>query len=150
MGRREGVLPVTLGFYDFDFDELLDFDFNEQFGTASFLPGVEVDIPVLSNWMLIPNAHLGVGTEVQGEDYATIYSLGTKSRLRFPTDNAEFMLGNAFTFAGYAARDGVDDSLSRFVSGLTKPCQSYPTLCGCVKDMSLTEERADKVRKFLQ
>ena len=33
---------------------------------------------------------------------------------------------------------------------VTKPNESYPTSCGCVTDVSLTEERADKLRQFLQ
>ncbi len=112
------LLPVTLGFYDFDYTNIADFDFDQQFGTLSFLPGAEFDLPVLRNWLLIPHANLGLGAEAQGEDYAWIYSIGIKSRLRLPMDNSEFMLGNALTYAAYSANEGVDSSLSRFVTGL--------------------------------
>ncbi len=124
------LLPLTVGFYDFAVDDLLGLNFNEHFGTVSFLPGVEVEIPVSSRWTLIPNVHVGAGTEVQGENYAAIYTLGIKSRLRFPLNGAEFMLGNAFKFAGYSAREGANDNLSRFVTGLNYSTPPYASVFG--------------------
>jgi len=94
-------LPLTLGLHKFDFGEIgeaLDLD---NASAISFVPGVEIEIPVNQRWMLKPIAYAGWGTELRHSNYAWIYWAGLKSRLAFKSGDLDWALVNSLSYVGY-------------------------------------------------
>ena len=111
--RKIGVeirYPLTLGFHNID--DLPGFIESDNFGTASFTPGVELEIPISERWYLRPSAHLGWGTDFRSKESAWIYYTGVKSRYRFPGRKFEWYLLNSLYFAGYTPDRGESDHLA--------------------------------------
>jgi len=129
-------LPVTFGFYDFRFDEVLQNGPPESVSTMSVLPGVEADFMALRNWRLRPFVQAGYGWELDGEDSAPIYNLGVKSRLMFALGRGEFTLGNTLNYASYR-RDGAWFPLTLFVTGLNLTWPADGTLAGSPVDFGI-------------
>jgi hypothetical protein len=129
-------LPVTFGFYDFSFDDVLQDGPADSVSTMSVLPGVEADFLALRNWRLRPFAYAGYGWELDGEDAATLYSVGVKSRLTFAAGAGEFTLGNTLNYAGYV-RDGSAFPLTLFITGLNLAFPSNGTLAGRPVDFGM-------------
>jgi hypothetical protein len=102
-GRRtlgiEIQYPVSIGLHNLDeIPDFLDFD---NYGTLTFTPGVQVEIPVTPDWYLRPYVHLGYGIESTTSDSAWIYYGGLKSRYRLGNGAVQWSLLNAAYFAGY-------------------------------------------------
>jgi hypothetical protein len=101
--RQIGVelqYPVTLGLHTLD--DIPDFIEFENYGTITFTPGVQVEIPVNRSWYLRPYAHLGAGYERKSGEWAGIWYGGLKSRyLLGETDRHRWSLLNALYYAGY-------------------------------------------------
>lgn len=79
--RKLGVeilYPVTLGLHQLD--DLPDFLEFENYGTISFTPGIQVEIPVSDRWYLRPFGHVGAGYERESGEWATMWYGGLKSR----------------------------------------------------------------------
>lgn len=112
--RKWGVeikYPVTLGLHDVeDFGDLIE---NDNFGTISFAPGVEVEIPINKQWYLRPFAHVGWGKELDEGGSAWIYYAGIKSQYEFPSESKyKWYLLNSLYYAGYSPDKGRSDHLS--------------------------------------
>lgn len=113
-GERElGIeikYPLTIGLHDIeDLTGLID---NDNFGTASFTPGVELEIPINPRWYLRPFAHIGWGKELDAGESAWIYYTGIKSRYTFPARKNEWSLLNSLYYAGYTPDNGRSDHLA--------------------------------------
>lgn len=92
--------PLTFGLHNLD--EIPDFIDYENFGTISFTPGVELEIPVNDFWALRPYAHLGAGYEMESGKWAGIWYGGLKSRyLLGDSDRLRWSLLNSIGYAGY-------------------------------------------------
>jgi hypothetical protein len=113
------TLPVSFGFYDFRFNELLDGDTPHSVSTASVFPGIEFDIPVTSNWTVKPYTNVGYAWELAGPNWAWIYDLGVKSLVGLPIGHdSQISLGNQLTLSGYKPSTGAYQPLGVFVAGL--------------------------------
>jgi len=101
--RKIGVeilYPLTFGLHKMD--EVPDFIDFENFGTVSFTPGVQLEIPVNNKWALRPYMHIGAGYEKDTGDWASIWYGGLKSRyLLGDTNNLRWSLLNSISYAGY-------------------------------------------------
>jgi hypothetical protein len=112
-------VPVSFGFYDFHFDELLDGRTPHSVGTVSVFPGIEFDIPIADNWVVGPYANAGRGWEISGPESAWIYAAGVKSRISHSIGNDSVLsLGNQLTLSGYRPDGGPNQPLGLFVAGL--------------------------------
>jgi hypothetical protein len=129
-------MPVTLGFYDFRFDEILEDGPPESISTMSVLPGVEADFMALRNWRLRPFVQAGYGWELDGGESSPIYSVGVKSRLTFALGRGEFTLGNTLNYASYR-RDGAWFPLTLFITGLNFAWPTNGTLAGRPVDFGI-------------
>ena len=113
-GEREWGIeikyPLTIGLHDIeDLTGIID---NDNFGTASFTPGVELEIPINKRWYLRPFAHIGWGAELDDGESAWIYYTGIKSRYTFPAKKYEWSLLNSLYYAGYTPDTGRSDHLA--------------------------------------
>ncbi|MGB5745948.1 MAG: hypothetical protein WBM69_03135 [Desulfobacterales bacterium] len=78
-------------------EEETDTDFT--FGTAAFVPGLEVQIPVNKYWTLKPFGQFGAGKDTAGEDLQYIYGGGARSLVSFPWKKFNFGIGNSIILA---------------------------------------------------
>jgi hypothetical protein len=101
--RKLGVeiqYPLALGLHKLD--DLPDFIEFDNYGTITFTPGVQVEIPVNENWSLRPYGHLGFGYEKQSGEWAGIWYGGLKSRYKLgESERLRWSLLNAVYYAGY-------------------------------------------------
>ena len=102
--------PVTVGLHDIeDIGGIIE---NDNFATASFTPGVELEIPINERWYLRTLAHVGWGSDLRNNDSAWIYYAGIKSRYVFPARKYQWTLLNALYYAGYTPDEGRSDHLA--------------------------------------
>lgn len=124
-------VPITLGFYDYEFDDVLEGDLPGAVSTVSVMPGLEWEIPVSSNWTVRPYFSLGYGQELSGKESALIYDFGLKSRYIVGHDRGvEFALVNIVTAAGYRPRGGPSQPFSVLGIGLDLIIPANFTLFG--------------------
>ena len=111
--RRLGIeikYPVTIGLHDIE--DLEGIIADDNFGTVSFTPGIELEIPINQQWYLRPFAHIGWGKELEIGESAWIYYTGIKSRYTFPARKYEWSLLNSLYYAGYTPDNGRSDHLA--------------------------------------
>jgi hypothetical protein len=112
--RKFGIeikYPLTIGLHDVeDLGGIVD---NDNFGTITFAPGVELEIPINQRWYLRPIAHIGYGRELQDGESAWVYYTGIKSRYIFPSKTKnEWSLLNGLYYAGYSPDKGRSDHMA--------------------------------------
>ena len=114
--RQIGIelnFPLTLGLHNIrDLDAITEF---ENFGTWSFTPGIEVEIPVTERWWLRPSLHFGYGRESDSGQSAWLGYGGIKSRYRLDRreEGAEVYFLSALQFAGYRLTDSLAGAFDR-------------------------------------
>ncbi len=112
-------IPVTLGIYDYAFDDAFSGEFPDQVSTVSVMPGLEWEMPLSRRWTLKPYFSAGLGQELSGRESALIYDFGVKSRFLLGEDQGvEFSLVNSLTAAGYRPRGGPAQPFGVFAIGL--------------------------------
>jgi hypothetical protein len=149
----ELVLPATIGFHDNDVGNI---------GTFTFVPGLQLNYPVLDNWWLKPFGQFGFGKDFSGSDIALIYGAGIKSLATFDFKSSELDFGTAFTWAGQnQSGGGSDKGFSMVDIGLNSRWPTNITVLERKSDLNLffvyTEfvndlnfERARKDNKDIQ
>ena len=91
-------------------EEETDADFT--FGTAAFVPGLEVQIPLNKYWTLKPFGQFGAGKDTAGGDLRYIYGGGVRSLVSFPWEKFKFGIGNSIILA--EDRDSASNDSSGF------------------------------------
>ncbi|UCH48411.1 MAG: hypothetical protein JSU95_00910 [Betaproteobacteria bacterium] len=125
------TLPVSLGFYDFDFDDLVDQGLPDRVSTISVLPGLELNRYITARWLLRPYFAAGAGWEIGGDEAAWIYDLGARSRFRLGDDRGtRFSLVNWLSLAGYKPSGGSRETLSLFAIGVDVEVPTGKTMFG--------------------
>ena len=101
--RRLGIeiqYPLALGLHKLD--DIPDFVEFDNYGTISFTPGIQVEIPINEKWSLRPYGHLGFGYEKESGEWAGIWYGGLKSRYKLgESERLKWSLLNAVYYAGY-------------------------------------------------
>ena len=91
-------------------EEETDADFT--FGTAAFVPGLEVQIPLNKYWTLKPFGQFGAGKDTAGGDLRYIYGGGVRSLVSFPWEKFKFGIGDSIILA--EDRDSASNDSSGF------------------------------------
>ena len=113
------TLPVSVGFYDFDFGDFVDQGLPDRVSTISVLPGLELEKYVTPRWLLKPYVAAGGGWEIGSEESARIYDMGVRSRFRFGDDRGtRLSLVNWLSLAGYKPSGGSRQTLSLLAIGV--------------------------------
>jgi hypothetical protein len=118
---RAGInirLPISIGLQTIDPNEFFAQDIPDNIATGSFVPGVEMNVPVFGHWRLRPFGHVGWGTDFSGDQSAWIYILGLDSHYSFEWGPVDLGLINGLQWAGYAPNTGDSDWYGRFLFGL--------------------------------
>jgi hypothetical protein len=111
-------LPVSIGLQTIDPDEFFSQFISENITVGSFVPGVELNVPLNNRWKLRPYGHIGGGTSFSGDQSALIYYLGLDSRYAFEWGSADLGLINGLQWAGYTPNTGDSDWYGRLLFGL--------------------------------
>lgn len=74
------TLPLTIGFLDFEPQDVVDTGLPEQLDSLSFVPGVEFDYALTEHWAVQPFAEAGIARDRNTEVDQRVYSLGLRSR----------------------------------------------------------------------
>ncbi len=113
-------LPVTLGFYDFKFEDVIDTGLPEDIGTLALVPEIEFELPRrVSNWRLLPFGGFGGGKDFQGGEFNFIFTTGVRSLVWWPWRKAEIRLANRLVYSGYTTKQlSLIDDFGLFETGL--------------------------------
>ncbi len=123
------TLPVSLGFYNFDLENIIDDGLPSRINTISVVPGIEFGKRVIPRWLLRPYASTGYGWEIGGDESAWIYDIGVRSRFRLNDDQGViFSLVNWLSLAGYQPSGGSREPLGLFAIGVDTEIPTDKTL----------------------
>ncbi|MCP4510851.1 MAG: hypothetical protein GY826_31155, partial [Fuerstiella sp.] len=112
------LFPVALGFNNFSSDDPIVN--SDDVSTISFLPGLEVEIPLAHNWLLRPYGQFGFGTDIDSSENAWIYAGGIKARQQFSllrADQAGITMGIKSVVSGYSPENGSQDTIGMLSFG---------------------------------
>ena len=113
------LFPLSFGFHDFDFSDVTDTGLPERVGTLTFVPGMELQIPVCPSWTLKPYGQVGLGKDFSSGEVTFIYIAGVKSRLVLPRwRDLTFTLGNELYYAGYTPEGERHNAMGSFATGM--------------------------------
>ena len=125
------TLPVSIGFYDFDLDDVVQEGLPARINTLSIVPGIEFEKRVIPRWLLRPYVSAGGGWELGGDESAFIYDTGLRSRFRLGDDRGTvFSLVNWLSIAGYKPSGGPREPLGMFAIGVDTEIPTSETLFG--------------------
>ncbi|MBV8403751.1 MAG: hypothetical protein JO203_06125 [Gammaproteobacteria bacterium] len=120
-GGRPGIrliFPFTVGFFNFDTNDLLHLHLPSSIGAVSFEPGVELDYWMNDAWDLYPYVKAG-GTAASSSDVnAVIWGAGIRSDYRFEALAGAGLWRSQFSYAGaYYHGDVPNESFTRLRNG---------------------------------
>ena len=114
------TLPVTIGFAGFKPQDVIDTGLPDHLDTLSFVPGIELDVPVNPRWQLLPFAEAGIARDRTSAFDERVHALGIRSRFRLGGAEDSWMLHNEIVHVGVDLQQADDtDEFARFRTGLT-------------------------------
>jgi len=119
--RKPGIeikYPLTLGLHKLDFEDLPGNLHPSNFGTASFTPELELEVPITPRLYLRPSLSVGAGIEFETEDTAWIWEAGIKARYALSAARIEWSLLGGLDVAGHNADGASADSISSVLLGV--------------------------------
>jgi hypothetical protein len=93
------VLPVTVGFFDFTPEDVLDGALPTSIGSFSITPGIEFDYALRDDWHLIPYVDAGASFTGTGLD-GWLYGAGLRLQSSRAVRGARLETRHEVTFAG--------------------------------------------------
>lgn len=132
-------VPITVGVYDYSFDDIFNQGLPSRLSTLSVMPGLEMEMRMTSRWTLRPYASAGMGWELDGDESAWIYDAGLRSRFLLAEDRGvELSLLNRLSLAGFYPQGGPNEPFSLFAIGLDVLVPTELELFGRPLRVSLT------------
>lgn len=112
-------LPVSLGFYDYGFDEIEDIEIPDSVSSLTLTAGIEFDHWVNSQLKLVPFLDVGISENLHMDERAVIYASGITSEYTFHAWDEKHMWLTRFQRAGYKADTaGLSDGFAAVEMGL--------------------------------
>jgi hypothetical protein len=119
------IFPVTVGFFNFQLQDLAHLEIPTHIGAVSLEPGVELDYWLRPQWHVYPYAKAGATFASSAEVNAYIWDVGVRSDFRFSLKNTSDLwrtdLVHARVHYHGAPEDGTalpDDSFTRLRNGV--------------------------------
>ncbi len=102
-GKQPGlklIFPVTVGFFDFQTQDLAHLQLPKNIGALSFEPGAELDYWISEDWHVYPYVKAGASFASSSQVNAFIYGFGTRSDVRFSVFDSADLWRAELTYAG--------------------------------------------------
>jgi len=116
----ELTLPVTLGFFDFELQDIDDGDIPRSVDSLSFVPGLKFVIELQPDWTLEPRVEAGIARAGDANAHANVYAIGVASLYEFDGQGFDWLLRNDLTLAGVELRGtSGSDRMARLQTVLT-------------------------------
>jgi len=121
-GKRPGlklIFPVTVGFFDFQTQDLVHLELPHQIGALSVEPGAELDYWLNEDWHVYPYVKGGASFASSSEVSALIYGAGVRSDVRFSIFDGADLWRSELTYAAVHYHGAApDDSFTRLRNGV--------------------------------
>lgn len=130
-GSRAGLtltLPVTLGFFDFKLEDVLESGLPSDIATLSFVPGLRWDLEAGDGWQLQPFVEAGIARDRSSDLRSRVATVGTTADRHTVSRHGMLRVHHAFEYA-HASIDGFPgDDFALWVSGaeLVRPLPTKP------------------------
>lgn len=112
------LMPVTLGFYDYRVEDVLQAPLPHSLDTASFVPGVELSHLAPHDWIVSLSGQVGIAKERTSTADALTFALGSSAGHSFDQGPWQFHYQTTLTYAQTHFRDIGKDAMLRLSSGL--------------------------------
>jgi hypothetical protein len=113
------MLPVSIGFFDFEPQDVLETRIPTRIDTLSFLPGLELEYIRSERWRIFPYAKLGGSFASSTDVDAVLYGLGARSEYRWKWYEWDSFLHTVLALAGADFRGNLpSDSFTRLRNGV--------------------------------
>ena len=113
------LFPVTAGFYDIGEGGLWQEGLPDAVATATLVPGLELQIPLLDNWVLAPAGDYGVAKNFTTGQTVNVYSASVRSRVEFAWGRRRLVLRNRLLYAKHTGEStGGANDFSALETGL--------------------------------
>lgn len=104
-------LPISFGFFDFDFEDVPDLDFPESVGTFSFTPGIQLDYQYTKNLVFESYFDLGYARNLTTNRNVLVHSGGISSLYSFTVNEYDSIWASRIYYAGYNGHNYDADDL---------------------------------------
>lgn len=94
-------LPVSLGFFDFDFENIPDLELPDRVGTYTVTPGIQLDYQYTKNLIIESYLDLGYARNLTTNRDVLVHSGGISSLYSFNINNYDSIWANRIYYAGY-------------------------------------------------
>ncbi len=112
-------LPVSLGFYDYNFGNITDVDFPDEVASITVTAGIEFDHWVSDSVKLVPFLDVGLSDNLQEDERAVIYASGITGFYFFKAWQEDHIWLARWQRAGYRTQDtGISDGFSALETGV--------------------------------
>jgi hypothetical protein len=127
-------LPVTLGFFGYRVQDIVEEGPPRHVDTYSFMPGLEVSRLFGPQWRVGAFAELGVASVPTDSSANLIYALGGRARRMFPLGSYNVRYACELLFAGSQVDKHADDTMVRVTNGLDALRRTHMSVRGEVVD----------------
>lgn len=86
------TLPVTFGILDFEPIDVIDTGLPDSLDALSFVPGIEVDIPLRADWRIQPFVESGVARDKTSDLDERVHSAGLRSYYEFGKSATDWLV----------------------------------------------------------
>jgi hypothetical protein len=112
------TLPVTMGFFGYRVQDVVEQGLPGHVDTYSFLPGIEVSRLFGPQWRLAAFAQLGVANVPADSSANLIYATGGRARYLFRLGQFHMRYAAELLYAGSQVDHHVDDTMVRVTNGI--------------------------------
>jgi hypothetical protein len=117
------TLPVTLGFFDFKVQDILESGLPSDLSTLSFVPGLRWEIGIGEHWEVQPFVEAGVARDRSNSLQASVATLGATADRRSESRHGALRWHHSLAYAHSRIDGAGSDDFALLVSGieLTRP-----------------------------
>ena len=112
------LMPITLGFYDFDVEDVLHTKLPRSIDTLSFVPGVRVSRVFFKDWLFNGFVQAGVGKERTSTADSIIYASGVGADHDFNIGSFRIHFDAQMLYAAALFKDRSNDAMVRLSNGI--------------------------------
>ena len=112
-------LPLSVGFFDFSYQDLPELDFPSSVGTITFTPGIEFSQQVTDDLVLETYLDFGYAKNLTADRDVTVHSAGISSLYYFNLNQFDSIWANRIYYAGYQGNSvDVSDQYAAIQTGI--------------------------------